>query len=248
MPRVAIVQSNYIPWKGYFDIISKVDRFILYDDVQYTKQDWRNRNQIKTPQGLQWLTIPVQKKKCLENKIQEISISDSGWRKKHWKSIKQNYGRAPFFGEYAAVFETLYLQNLEDNLSRINFQFIEVINGLLGIKTEILFSREFSLPSGKTERLVELCRQSEADEYVTGPAALRYLDQALFHRAGIALSRIDYSGYPEYPQLYPPFVHQVTVLDLIFNTGPDALRYLKRKDGSTGIVPLPDRQPFGTNS
>lgn len=108
--RIAILQSNYIPWKGYFDMIAAVDEFILYDDMQYTRRDWRNRNQIKTPQGVQWLTVPVRVKGKYDQTIRETEIDGIDWAGTHWKIIAQNYRRAPRFEEVAAVFEPLYLQ------------------------------------------------------------------------------------------------------------------------------------------
>lgn len=109
MKKVAILQSNYIPWKGYFDLIGAVDEFILYDDMQYTRRDWRNRNQIKTPQGVQWLTVPVRVKGKYEQKIRDTEIDGSDWAVAHWKALVQNYARAPHFAEIAAWLEPLYL-------------------------------------------------------------------------------------------------------------------------------------------
>ena len=135
--KVAIVQSNYIPWKGYFDLIHEVDEFILFDDVQYTRRDWRNRNRIKTPHGLLWLTIPVWVKGRYHQKIRETVISDSEWSRKHWKTIVQNYARAPYFSRYSDVFEDLYCTNSEKYLSRINYRFIKELCDLLGIATKL---------------------------------------------------------------------------------------------------------------
>lgn len=225
--KVAIVQSNYIPWKGYFDLINSVDEFILYDDMQYTRRDWRNRNRIKTPQGLLWLTIPVQVKGKFFQSIKETCVSDLNWAKAHWKSISFNYGRAPYFKLYQDAFESLYLNMTETSLSQINYAFIRLICDLLSIKTPISWSMDYALVEGKTERLVSLCQQAGASVYLSGPKAQNYLDEALFEQAQIKLLYMDYSGYPEYPQLYPPFEHGVSILDLLFNTGHDAPRYMK---------------------
>ncbi len=119
--KVAIIQSNYIPWKGYFDIINSVDVFILYDDMQYTRRDWRNRNKIITPKGLQWLTIPVAVKGKYYQKINEVEISDSSWAKKHWGSIVHNYHNAPYFKDYKNLFSSLYLGMDETSLSKVNY-------------------------------------------------------------------------------------------------------------------------------
>lgn len=225
--KVAIIQSNYIPWKGYFDIINLVDEFILLDDVQYTRRDWRNRNLIKTNHGLQWLTIPVNIKDNYLAKINEITIADKQWPVKHWAAIKQNYAKANFFKEYKEAIEQLYVQTLEDYLSQVNFRFITAINQLLGISTKISFSFEYGAAEGKNERLIELCKKADATEYISGPSAKIYLQEELFLKQGIKVSWIDYSGYKPYRQLSPPFEHGVSVLDLLFNEGPAAKHYMK---------------------
>lgn len=227
MKKVAILQSNYIPWKGYFDIIGLVDEFILYDDVQYTKNDWRNRNLIKTSDGLQWLTIPV-RQESLEQKICETRIAQSNWARKHWNAISICYGKAPFFRSYRDFFAALYLECHEELLSKINYRFLTAIAGLLNIKTKISWSMDYQFSGDRTERLVDLCRKAGATAYLSGPAARDYLNEQLFLDAGIAVSWMSYDGYPEYPQPYPPFVHGVSIVDLIMNTGPDAAKYLIR--------------------
>ena len=227
MKKVAIVQSNYIPWKGYFDLINQVDEFILYDDMQYTKRDWRNRNYIKTPRGLEWLTIPVDVSGKYFQRIRETRVSGPGWAKSHWGSIVQNYKAAPHFERYRERFEQLYLGCGEEMLSRINFGFIEAVCGVLGIDTRLTWSMDYELVDGKTERLVGLCKSAGASHYLSGPAARDYMDESLFAQEGIAVSYMDYSGYPTYPQLHGGFQHTVTVLDLIFNTGAEAPRYMK---------------------
>ena len=141
MKKIAILQSNYIPWKGYFDLINMVDEFIFYDEVQYTKNDWRNRNKIKTPQGIQWLTIPVRQEN-LEQKIKDTKISDKKWNIKHWRTISQNYSKAKYFKDYKDIFEELYLTCDEEYLSEINYKFITTINEILGIKTKLRWSRD----------------------------------------------------------------------------------------------------------
>ena len=226
---IAIVQSNYIPWKGYFDIIRHVDEFILFDTTQYTRRDWRNRNRIKTANGVIWLTIPVIVKGRYPQTIQETELSDQSWRKKHWKTLQQNYARAGHFAEYKSRFEELYLGSEESSLSQVNYLFISSICEILGIKTKLSWSSSFPAIEGNTERLVEWCKHAGATEYLSGPAAKDYIDEQKFVDAGIQLSWMDYSGYPEYPQLYPPFEHSVSILDLIFNTGQDAGRYMKAR-------------------
>ncbi len=227
MKRIAIVQSNYIPWKGYFDMIASVDEFILYDDMQYTRRDWRNRNQIKTPQGLQWLTVPVKVKGRYHQTIRETEIDGDDWREDHWKAIAQNYRRAAHFETVARWLEPLYLEQNVDMLSVLNRRFIEAICGVMEISTRITNSWDYRLDDGKSERLASLCRQAGGTQYVSGPAARDYLDEGVFEAMGMGVSWFDYAGYAEYPQLWGEFVHGVTVLDLLFNCGPDARRYLK---------------------
>jgi hypothetical protein len=227
MKKIAILQSNYIPWKGYFDLINMVDEFVLYDDMQYTRRDWRNRNKIQTPSGLKWLSIPVETKGKYHQKINETNVSDTLWSVKHWQTIKQFYSKAPFFKEYKNVFEDVYLNNSESQLSQINYKFILLINEILGIKTKISRSSDFELVDGQTEKLLGICQQAGADVYLSGPAAKEYFDEAVSEEMGISVEWMDYSGYTVYGQLYSPFEHGVTILDLIFNEGPNATNYMK---------------------
>lgn len=226
MKKVAIVQSNYIPWKGYFDMIASVDEFILFDDMQYTRRDWRNRNQIKTPQGVQWLTVPVRVKGRYLQTIRETELDGADWAASHWNSLKQNYSKARHFQEIAEWLQPLYQQEFY-LLSGLNRAFIEAVCRYLGIGTTISSSWDYVLADGKTERLVDLCAQAGGGTYVSGPAARDYLVPEVFQAAGVKLEWFDYSGYPEYPQLWGDFVHGVSILDLLFNCGRDAARYMR---------------------
>lgn len=223
--KVAIVQSNYIPWKGYFDLINSVDEFILYDDMQYTKNDWRNRNKIKNRDGLKWLTIPINNQ--YGQKIRETVTSSSKWNHKHWNSLVHSYSLSKYFYDYKELFENLYLGCQENLLSQINYHFLTAICKILGINTKISWSMDYRLIEGKTERLIDLCKQAGSAEYISGSAAKAYIDEELFKVEGIKLKYIDYSGYPEYNQLFPPFEHGVSIIDLIFNEGPNATKYMK---------------------
>lgn len=226
MKKVAILQSNYLPWKGYFDLINAVDEFIFYDSAQYTKNDWRNRNRIKTPNGLLWLTIPVQVKHR-DQKISETLVAQNNWNIKHYKTIKQYYSGARYFKEYQDVLEDLYLGYHQTGLSEINYHFIQGINKLLDIETRLSWSSEYELAEGKTERLVHLCEQAGAGIYLSGPSARDYLDESLFAEKDISVEWMDYSGYPEYRQLHPPFEHGVSIIDLILNEGPESRKFMK---------------------
>jgi len=225
--RIAIVQSNYIPWKGYFDLLALVDHFVLYDDVQFNKYNWRNRNRIKTREGGRWLTIPIVQK-SLQQKIQDVEAADRFWMKKHWRSIEVNYARAAYFSEYKDFFEDLYLSTREKYLSEINYRFLTALCGLLGIGTTLSWSRDYHLPEGRIERVVDLCQQLGANEFLSGPTARPYINEPLFTAGGIRVVWMDYQGYPEYRQLFcPPFIHEVSVIDLLLNEGAkEARRYM----------------------
>lgn len=227
MKKIAIVQSNYIPWKGYFDMIAAVDEFILYDDMQYTRRDWRNRNLIMTPQGAQWLTVPVRVKGKYNQTIRETEIDGESWATDHWKALAQNYKRAPHFTEVAAWLEPIYCTESFVYLSGLNRRLIEAICAYVGITTRISNSWDYTLADGKTERLAGLCAQAGGTEYISGPAARDYVDEKIFTDQGIKLTWFDYAGYPEYPQLWGDFVPGVTMLDLLFSCGKDAPRYMR---------------------
>ena len=225
MKKVAIIQSNYIPWKGYFDIIHDVDLFVFLDDVQYSKNDWRNRNLIKTSQGSHWLTVPVGKNHG--RLIHEVRIINERWSKLHWKSIKQNYSKAPYFKKYENFFEYIYVELTWTSLSDLNQYLIKKVSrDFLNIKTKFEDSRQYNAQGEKLERLLDLLTKIRTDYYVTGPAARDYIVDERIEELGIELQYKDYSGYPEYPQLFPPFEHAVSVLDLLFNCGPDAPYYI----------------------
>lgn len=227
MKKVAILQSNYIPWKGYFDLINMVDEFVVFDDMQYTRRDWRNRNKIKTSQGVKWLTIPVDVKGKYLQKINETRISDPRWSIKHWQTIKQSYAKSRYFRAYRDLFEEYYLNTNEEFLSSINIGLIKIVNKILGITTRLHYSSEFYLNEGQTEKLLGICQQLGADVYLSGPAAREYFDERLANRMGIQIEWMNYSDYPLYSQMYPPFDHGVTILDLIFNEGPNATQFMK---------------------
>jgi len=230
---VAVMQSNYIPWKGYFDIIARVDEFIILDNVQYTRSDWRNRNLIKTPKGLQWLTIPVQVKGRLRRRVNQTRVGAHDWAEKHWRTIVANYRQAPHFDEYGRRLAMLFEQCAGmELLSEINLFLLRSACELLDIRTPFrlatdLIPQEEMDAMEPTARLAALCRAVSARRYLSGPAGKNYMDLTLFDTAGIAVEWMDYSGYREYPQLWGPFEHGVSIVDLILNTGADARRFLK---------------------
>ncbi len=227
MKKVLITQSNYVPWKGYFDAIASVDEFILFDCAQYTRQDWRNRNLIKTAKGTRWLTVPVTIDGLYTQKIRETRIADREWRRQHWNLLESAYREAPSFREMSPLIRELYDGAFSGLLSEVNHFLITGICTMLGIKTRITHSSEYELIDGKSERLVHMCRQAGATDYYAGPSARAYMNERLFEEAGIRVHYLDYSGYPTYRQSHGEFVHQVSILDLLFNEGENSSRYMK---------------------
>lgn len=221
MKKVVILQSNYIPWKGYFDLINDADEFIFYDDVQYTRNDWRNRNVIKTAQGLHWLSVPVGSDRG--RLVCDVEIKDHSWQMKHYKTLVANYGKSPFFEMYQPFLKEIYIDNKWENLSDLNQFIIKYIsNKFLGIDTVFRDSRELAATGKKQERLLEILCKVDARTYISGPAAKNYIESAGFEAEKIELVWKDYSGYPAYPQKYLQFEHGVSIFDLLFNVGPKA--------------------------
>lgn len=227
MKRVLITQSNYIPWKGYFDNIAQCDVFVVYDDMQYTRRDWRNRNQIKTRDGLQWLTVPVEVKGKFDQVIHATKIDGDKWIREHLERLRHSYSKAPHFKEVHTWLTDAYLGQSFETITDLNVHLLKKVCDRLGVETEFRDSREFNLRGDRTERLVNLCKDLKVVEYLTGPAAKAYFDTSLMDQAGISVIWAEYSGYPEYEQVFPPFTHQVSVLDLLYHTGSSAPRYMK---------------------
>lgn len=225
--KCAVLQPNYIPWKGYFDIIAKVDYFVIYDDVQFTRRDWRSRNVIKTNHGPLWLTIPVNVKGKYHQLISETMTADSKWIRSHLNSIKFAYAGAAFFKEVFPKVEDWYKQlENETSLTKINTILLKNICAYLGIQTHFLLSSELQKSEDRNVRLIEICQHLKCDSYLSGPAAKFYVDEDLFAQSGIKVEWITYDGYPPYRQLHGEFDHFVTVLDLLLNEGPQSKNYL----------------------
>lgn len=224
--KVAICQSNYIPWKGYFDLIGLADLFIFLDNVQYTTGDWRNRNRIKEQDGVKWLTIPCGTN--INRLICEVELNDHRWQQNHWNRITHAYKKAPYFNYYADFFSDFYLGKRWLTLSEFNQELIKRISGeLLGIDTKITDSRSYAATGDKVDRLLCILKGEGATQYLSGPAAKDYLDEEYFRREGIEVEWMSYRNYPEYDQLYPPFEHGVSILDLLFHVGTDARSYMQ---------------------
>lgn len=227
--KCVILQPSYIPWRGYFHQIQKADIFVFYDDVQYDKHSWRNRNRIKTQTGTQWLTIPILSKGIITNStpINEIIIdSNQGdWRKKHLKTLQQSYQKAPFFAQYEKLLTDFYSRN-DKYLADFTIDFTIALAKELGItKTKFVRSSEIAATGKKTERLLSILQKIGATHYITGGAARDYLEEEKFVELGITLEYMIYD-YPEYPQLYLPFDGQVSVLDVLFMNGANAKNYI----------------------
>ncbi len=230
MKTVAILQSNYLPWKGYFDLIRSVDEFVFFDDVQYTRRDWRNRNLIKTPNGPQWLTVPVEVSGRFTQKISETIVSGTSWRNDHLKTLLLNYKKSSYFPEVYDLIEPIYLNTEICNLSLLNQAFIKSILEYLSIKTQISDSINFEIEVGRSERLASICQQAGATHYLSGPSAKKYIDEDIFRRRGVRVCWFDYGTYPRYPQLWGEFADKVSILDLIFNCGRLALNYMRYEE------------------
>ena len=216
--RVVVLQSNYLPWKGYFDLIQNADVFVYYDEVQYTKNDWRNRNRICSKNGRHWLTIPISRD-AVKLKISEVRLPESRWQDDHFQTLLHSYKPARFFRQIEPLLHDFYRARVWTRLSELNRYCTESIARLLGITTRFLDSKDFDLDGDRVARLVSLLAQIGATEYLSGPSARAYLtgNEGLFERAGMRLLFKSYDGYPEYPQLHSPFEHAVSVLDVLAN-------------------------------
>lgn len=231
--RVGVIQSNYIPWRGYFDFIDSVDLFVFHDDLQYTKNDWRNRNRIVTPEGLKWLTVPV-RYASVSQKIDEVPIDyTQKWAERHLNQLREHYRRAPFYPAYIDGFAAIVRQNFA-SISELNVALCRWAADILDIHTPMRMSRDLGLCGTKSERLIDLLKKLGGSVYLSGPSAEAYLDLELFRECGIQVEYKSYD-YPSYPQLHPP-CGEASILDLIFNVGPDARTYLKSRTADRLVV------------
>lgn len=205
--RVGIIQSNYLPWRGYFEFIEKCDLFILLDDVQYTRRDWRNRNKIRTCRGDQWLTIPLKQTGNYEAKINEMVVSDPIWDRRHFDTLRAAYSTSKNWKKYEDELEWAYIDAPKD-LSGINRRFLELGMKWLGIQTPLkLDSTLCSTNASKTGRLIDLCRASCATTYLSGPSARGYLDVNLLNENGIAVEWMQYQDWPKLTFLHGLFTN-----------------------------------------
>lgn len=226
--RIAIIQSNYIPWRGYFDIIGHCDRFVFHDDVQYTKNDWRNRNRIRTEKGAEWLTIP-----CGTNQnrlINEVLVNKTKWQETHYKKISNAYSTAPSWKILRDLIRPILIDKEWETLSAVNQYLIKSISAeLFQFQCEFIRSEDLFLREKRSNRVLEICKKLGATEYISGPSARNYIQEDDFLNAKIKLKYFDYSNYAEYKQIFQPFINNVSIVDLIANEGVNSKTFLKVK-------------------
>lgn len=233
--RVAIVQSCYVPWRGYFDLIASVDRFILYDDVQYSKGTWRNRNQLKLEAGLAWMTVPVTYSFGQPISAVRISGTQEHWAARHFDLLFRSLGGAPYYRDVIALWSEV-MGHQYARLSALNAAWTKAICRYLGIATAIEDSNSYVLEGRSTDRLLSLLQQVGAKSYLSGPSAQAYLELNKFRERGIQLLYKTYE-YEPYPQQWQGYAAAVTVLDLIGNCGPGSLKWLRSNAPDEIVVP-----------
>ncbi len=228
MTVVAIHQPQYLPWLGYFDKLDRCDVFCLLDTVQYKKNEFQNRNRIKTADGWQWLTVPVTYR--FPQRINEVGVNQTvDWQRKHLQALKTNYRKAPFFDSYIASFEEFYQQSHE-LLTQVNMACIQLLMELLGLEQKLVLASTLAVETeDPTLRLVEICRSVEGDTYLSGRDGAKYLDVEVFQSHQIQVLFQDFK-HPEYPQCYGPFEPNLSVVDLLFNCGPESLNIIREAE------------------
>jgi WbqC-like protein family len=225
--RICIIQSCYIPWKGFFDLLDRCDEYVVFDGAQYVKGHWHNRNRIKTSTGTRWLTIPVVTSGRLRQPICEVEIAKP-WADRHWRILELNYKRAASFEQVAPTVKGWYERaERQSRLTDINEVFLKGIVEMLGLKTRITRDSMYPADGILAEKLQNIARAAGADRYLSGPSARAYLDESKLVTAGVKLEWMSYEGYPEYTQLHGSFEHAVTVLDLLFHAGTEVSRYFR---------------------
>jgi len=231
--RAVVLQPTYLPWMGYFGMMDETDVFVFYDDVQFSVQSWQQRNKISASQGWMWLTVPIVRK--FGSRINDTRINNStNWNKKHWESIRQSYSKTPFFEQFAPIFQEVY-ENEWEYLTDLNTTLIKKIAGILGLQTKTVLSSELNIEGMKTERLVNMLKKIGADEYISGPGARDYIDVNSFEENNIKLYWYEFQ-HPVYPQIRGEFIPYLSVIDLLFNTGGEAIRYIR--EGSQNALKL----------
>ena len=227
--RVTILQPSYLPWLGFFEQMNRSDNFVLLDDVQYTRRDWRNRNRIRAVENWAWLTVPVLQKSRFSQTLLETKIDNSlPWRRKHLETIRQHYSKSPFFEDYFPQCEKIYKKEW-GFLFDLCLETICLIKEGIGITTPILRSSELNVTGEKTVRLLSICKELGATQYLSGDAGSNYISEDDFSSQGISLEYQNYT-HPVYPQAYSGFVSHLSAIDLLFNSGKNSLEILQVKE------------------
>lgn len=228
MTKVAILQPGYLPWLGFFDQMASVDVFVYYDDVQFDKHGWRNRNRIKVPGGSAWLTVPVLHRGHDKPRINEVQIDNRrDWRRKHLETLRQNYARADCAGPYLLELAQL-LERGWTMLAELDIAVIELMREWLGIRTRTVRSSTLGIGGGKSERLLNICKHFGASAYLSGAAAREYLEVGIFETQGIRVRWQDYR-HPVYPQQHGTFIPYLSAIDLVLNIGKQGQILLRER-------------------
>ena len=226
--RVVILQPGYLPWLGFFDLLLKADIFVIFDDVQYTTRDWRSRNRVKTPHGVLWLTVPVKARGARGKMIKDVEIDNSqDWQQKHRQNLETHYKKAAWLSEIDYLISTFYEKKYKF-LIDADIDFVTLVRQYFSVSTEILFSSDIPTEGIRDEKLLSICRNLSASHYLSGNAAKNYLREELFAAAGIIVEWHNYQ-HPYYNQLWMKeqgFISHLSVVDLLFNHGPDSLAIL----------------------
>jgi hypothetical protein len=221
---IAIHQPQYLPWLGYLDKIDKADVFVILDNVQFKKNEWQNRNRIKTSQGCQWITVPVLYR--FPEKISEVRINNrENWGRKHLQALITNYSKSPFFENYKNIFENIFNRNW-DRLVDINIEIIKFLITALDLKTRLVIASDLKLREEPTERLIDICKTLESNKYLAGQDGNKYMNLELFDKEGIEVIFQDFK-HPVYNQLFENFEPYMSVIDLLFNCGDNSLEILR---------------------
>jgi hypothetical protein len=216
MTVVSIRQPGYLPYMGFFKKIQSCDIFVFLDDVQFEKNDWDNRNKIKTSEGVMWLTVPVVHK--FGQKLNEIKIANNGnWKDKHRKAIKLNYQKSRFFENYWSEIDDILAKEW-DTLIDLNFILINYFSSKMGINTKTIRSSELKIKNSGSERLLEICKNVSADTYLSGELGKNYLDEEIFRQSKINIIYEKFQ-HPIYTQLGNIFQSNMSIMDLLFNEG-----------------------------
>ncbi|WP_323720622.1 WbqC family protein [Acetomicrobium sp.] len=228
---VGIHQPNFLPWLGYFYKIAQCDVFVLLDNVQYTKNSFINRNRIKTPRGADWLTVPVIIKGRFGQLIRDVEVNGTvDWRKKHLRTLEINYRKAKYFEPIFEGLMAIYLANDWENLCELNIRLLNWTLSILGLKKQLVLASSLHVDGESTQLLIDIIKKLGGHEYISGFGGAHYQEEELFEKAGIMLTYYDFK-HPVYPQLWTGFIHNLSIIDLLFNCGSESLGVLLENKG-----------------